>query len=90
MIKTYIHREEEMRKLLTNDQIASKITKLMWTNSDDNSPKFAVQLFMEHLLLENELESWLRDEMYQLIKGKLRELDLVKGPIYPELECLSK
>ncbi|MWV44836.1 hypothetical protein GRF59_14540 [Paenibacillus sp. HJL G12] len=68
--------------MLTNDQIATKITNLMWGNYEIESAGFAVQLFMEHLLLEDKQESWTRDEMYQLIKEKLRELDKVKGTIF--------
>lgn len=68
--------------MLNNDQIATKITNLMWNHSDYDSPEFAVQLFMEHLLLDDKQESWERDEMYKLIKEKLCELDKIKGPIF--------
>lgn len=67
--------------MLNNDQIATKIINLMWSPKEDDSTEFAVQLFMEHLLLEKGTESWTRDEMYQLIKRKLCELDKIKGSI---------
>ena len=68
--------------MLTNDQIATKIINSMWSPKEDDSTEFAVQLFMEHLLLEEGEESWTRDEMYQLIKRKLCELDKIKGTIF--------
>ncbi|WP_211747931.1 hypothetical protein [Paenibacillus sp. Marseille-Q4541] len=68
--------------MLTNDQIATKIINLMWSPKEDDSAEFAVQLFMEHLLLDKGEESWTRDEMYRLIKKKLCQLDSEKGSIY--------
>lgn len=70
--------------MFTNDQIATKIINLMWSPKDDDSTEFAVQLFMEHLLLDKGEESWTRDEMYQLIKKKLYQLDTEKGSIFPQ------
>lgn len=70
--------------MLTNDQIATKIINLMWSPKEDDSTEFAVQLFMEHLLLDKGEESWTRDEMYQLIKKKLCQLDSEKGTIFPQ------
>lgn len=68
--------------MLNNDQIAIKITNMMWGNSRNDSQEFAVQLFMEHLLIDDPQESWTREEMYQLIKRKLVERDKVKGSIF--------
>lgn len=70
--------------MLTNDQIATKIINLMWSPKEDDSTEFAVQLFMEHLLLEKGTESWTRDEMYRLLKKKLCQLDCEKGTIYSQ------
>ncbi|MBX4152418.1 hypothetical protein [Paenibacillus lautus] len=65
----------------TNDHIAKLITNMMFENKSEDSQEFAVQLFIEHLLLPNDTDSWTWDEMNSLIKQKLSELDKIKGTI---------
>ncbi|MCY9737494.1 hypothetical protein M5X17_27715 [Paenibacillus alvei] len=75
--------------IMTNQEIARRITHMIWYNDDKNSDAFAVQLFTEHLLLSKDKADWDMGEMYMSILNRLNALDSIKGTIQQNWELCN-